>query len=74
MSSQFFAAASKEKAIADGLETGDYLPLKTWLNDNVHQFGRSKSASQLLIDATGSDLSTKAYIADLARKVDDLTD
>lgn len=73
MSSQFFAAASKEKAIADGLETGDYLPLKTWLNDNIHQFGRSKSASQLLRDATGSDLSTRAYVADLARKVDDLT-
>lgn len=73
MSSQFFAAASKERAIADGLETGDYLPLKTWLNDKVHQFGRSKSASQLLMDATGSELSTKAYIADLARKVDDLT-
>lgn len=73
MSSQFFAAACKERAIADGLESGDYLPLKTWLNGNVHQFGRSKSASQLLKDATGSDLSTTAYIADLARKVDDLT-
>lgn len=73
MSSQFFAAACKERAIADGLESGDYLPLKTWLNGNVHQFGRSKSASQLLMDATGSDLSTTAYIADLARKVDDLT-
>ncbi len=73
MSSQFFAAACNERAIADGLESGDYLPLKTWLNGNVHQFGRSKSASQLLMDATGSDLSTTAYIADLARKVDDLT-
>lgn len=73
MSSQFFAAACKERAIADGLESGDYLPLKTWLNGNVHQFGRSKSASQLLMDATGSDLSTTAYIADVARKVDDLT-
>lgn len=73
MSSQFFAAARKETAIERGLEDGDYLPLKTWLNENVHQFGRSKSASQLLVDATGEDLSINAYIDDLARKVEDLT-
>ncbi|MEQ1404939.1 carboxypeptidase M32 [Neorhizobium sp. Rsf11] len=74
MSSQFFAAARKETAVELGLEAGDYLPLKTWLNDNVHQFGRSKSPSQLLMDATGSDLSTAAYIADLAHKVEELTE
>ncbi|WP_454854786.1 carboxypeptidase M32 [Rhizobium binxianense] len=74
MSSQFFAAARKETAVELGLDKGDYLPLKTWLNDNVHQFGRSKSPSQLLIDATGSDLSTAAYIADLTHKVEELTE
>lgn len=73
MSSQFFATACKETAIEHGLENGDYLPLKTWLNDHVHQYGRSKSTSQLLVDATGEDLSVKAYINDLARKVEDLT-
>lgn len=73
MSSQFFAAACKETAIEHGLENGDYLPLKTWLNDHVHQYGRSKSASQLLVDATGEDLSVSAYVNDLRRKVEDLT-
>ncbi|WP_416068119.1 carboxypeptidase M32 [Rhizobium sp. ZK1] len=73
MSSQFFAAACKETAIERGLENGDYLPLKTWLNDHVHQYGRSKSASQLLADATGEDLSASAYVNDLKRKVVDLT-
>ena len=73
MSSQFFAAACRETPVTQGLETGDYLPLKTWLNDKVHQFGRSKTPSQLLVEATGSDLSTGPYIADLKRKVDELT-
>jgi carboxypeptidase Taq len=73
MSSQFFAAACKQTAIDRGLEDGDYLPLKTWLNDNVHRYGRSKSASQLLVDATGEDLSVAAYLSDLTRKVADLT-
>ncbi len=69
MSSQFFAAANRETEVSDGLETGDYEPLKNWLNCNVHQFGRSKSPSQLLMDATGSDLSVTAYLDDLTRKV-----
>lgn len=73
MSSQFFAAARKETAIERGLEDGDYLPLKTWLNENVHHYGRSKRPSQLLVDATGEDLSVAAYVRDLTRKVEDLT-
>ena len=73
MSSQFFASALKDGAVERGLEGGDYLPLKTWLNDNVHRHGRSRSPSQLLTDATGADLSIDAYVADLTRKVDELT-
>lgn len=72
MSSQFFAAAFKDRSVEQGLENGNYLPLKNWLTDNVHRFGRSKSASQLLVDATGTDLSIAPYVTDLARKVDDL--
>ena len=72
MSSQLFAAARNERSIENGLDAGDYLPLKSWLNDKVHQYGRSKSPSEILIAATGADLSTDAYIADLAQKVADL--
>lgn len=72
MSSQFFAAANRETVVSDGLENGDYQPLKDWLNRHVHQFGRSKSPSQLLVDATGSDLSVTAYLDDLTRKVEAL--
>jgi carboxypeptidase Taq len=72
MSSQLFATARKEASIEKGLDEGDYAPLKTWLNDKVHQFGRSKSPGEILIAATGSELSTDAYIADLTQKVADL--
>lgn len=71
-SSQFFAAAQKEAAVSEGLDNGNYDPLKSWLNENVHQFGRSKSPDELLIDATGGALSIDCYIADLKAKVDDL--
>ncbi len=73
MSSQLFAAAGKEASIDEGLEKGDYMPLKSWLNDKVHQHGRSKTPSEILVAATGTDLSTQSYIADLTRKVAELT-
>lgn len=72
MSSQFFASAKAIPAVKEGLDTGDYTPLKTWLNENVHQYGRSRTPGELLQQATGSPLSVANYVADLKRKVADL--
>ncbi|SEQ72351.1 carboxypeptidase Taq [Faunimonas pinastri] len=72
MSSQFFAAASREPDIAAGLETGEYVPLATWLNENVHRHGRSLTPDRILQQATGSALDAGPYLSDLARKVDRL--
>ena len=73
MSSQLFATAQKEVAIERGLDEGDYAPLKMWLNDKVHRLGRSKTPGEILVAATGADLSAEAYITDLTQKVADLT-
>lgn len=71
-SSQLFAAARKSDVVTAGLDAGSYEPLKLWLNENIHQFGRSKSPSEILIAATGGDLSADCYIADLTAKVNEL--
>jgi carboxypeptidase Taq len=73
MSSQLFAKARQDRAVENGLDVGDYLPLKAWLNHNIHQHGRSKSPSDIMIAATGADLTADAYIADLTAKVADLS-
>ncbi|MDR6635783.1 carboxypeptidase Taq [Phyllobacterium sp. 1468] len=73
MSSQFFASATAVPAVKEGLDRGDYTPLKTWLNENIHQYGRSRTPGELLQQATGSPLSVANYVADLKRKVADLT-
>ncbi|TPW29662.1 carboxypeptidase M32 [Pararhizobium mangrovi] len=73
MSAQFFRAAAANANVADGLETGDYAPLRAWLRENVHRHGRSRSPNALLEAATGQSLSTEAYIGELEDKVARLT-
>lgn len=70
MSSQFFAAASRDTGVPEGLARGDYAPLQSWLKDNVHRHGRSKAPTELLRDATGAGLQIAPYIRDLTEKVE----
>ncbi|CAN7465880.1 carboxypeptidase M32 [Phyllobacterium sp. LjRoot231] len=72
MSSQLFASAKPVSGVEEGLDRGDYAPLKSWLNENVHQYGRSRTPTEILEQATGSGLTVAHYIADLKRKVADL--
>jgi carboxypeptidase Taq len=73
MSSQLFAAARTEASVAAGLASGDYLPLKGWLNEHVHRYGRSSTPDETLRRVTGRGLDTSPYIADLTEKVAALT-
>lgn len=72
MSAQFFAAARRQADVESGLAQGDYQPLRRWLNENVHRFGRSRTPAELLRAATGADLDPAQYLADLTAKVDRL--
>ncbi|MEF2071169.1 carboxypeptidase M32 [Consotaella aegiceratis] len=69
MASQLYEAAKQRLAVANGLETGDYGPLKAWLNENVHAHGRSSTPSETLVRATGRTLDTAPYLAHLREKV-----
>jgi carboxypeptidase Taq len=73
MSSQLFHTARQQPAIAAGLGEGNYAPLKTWLNENVHQYGRSSTPAETLLRVTSRPLDTAPYIADLTEKVATLT-
>ncbi|TCL71869.1 carboxypeptidase M32 [Rhizobium sp. BK251] len=73
MSSQLFAKARTVPAVERGLDGGDYAPLRSWLNENVHRYGRSKSPGEILEEATGAPLSVDSYAEDLGRKVAELS-
>ncbi|MGV8985222.1 MAG: carboxypeptidase M32 [Cypionkella sp.] len=73
MSSQVFRAAQAEPAIVAGLAKGDYAPLHGWLTQGIYAHGRGSSPAQTLMRLAQSPLDTAPYIADLTRKVADLT-
>ncbi|TFF25467.1 carboxypeptidase M32 [Jiella endophytica] len=68
MAAQLFETAATKPGIAEGLDTGDYAPLRSWLGDNVHRFGRSRTPEAILIAATGRGLDVAPYLRHLAEK------
>ena len=72
MAGQLFETASKDAAIAQGLATGNYEPLRAYMVENVHQHGRRFTRDELLVKATGRKLDPEPYIAYLTGKYSEL--
>ena len=47
---------------------GEFLPLKNWLNENVHAHGRHYRAPQLVERVTGQPLSAEPLLRHLRGK------
>ena len=59
---QLFAAATQaDTNILPSIEKGDFIPLKAWLNTNVHELGSKMSADEIVESATGSALDVEMY-------------
>ena len=50
------------------LRTGNFIPVRDWLNDNIHKYGRLKRPAQLIEDITGMPLSTAPLIGHLQER------
>ena len=50
------------------LEEGDIQPIKVWLNQHIHRFGRTKKPLEILHDVTGEGLNAKYLIDYLEEK------
>ena len=73
MAAQWFEAARMgDDTITPGLATGDYTPLRRWLEGHVYRFGRAYTGGELLERATGRGLDAAPYLAYLEKKYRDL--
>jgi carboxypeptidase Taq len=59
---------------ADGMDfdavcaSGDLAPVRTWLHDNVWQFGRAKNPDRIMADATGGPVDVSHLTSYLTKK------
>ncbi len=68
-----FHQAKKDMAdLEQNIGQGNFQPLKIWLNDRVHRWGRQYSASELIQRVTGQTLTSEAFIKDLEEKYGNL--
>jgi carboxypeptidase Taq len=58
--------------IPAALDTGDYAPLKSYLNAAIHRHGRRFTRDELLVRTTGRRLDPAPYLAYLRAKVADV--
>lgn len=67
---QFFAQADRDLGGVNALlASGDFLPLKKWLNSKIHDCGQCYSASELVQRVTGQPLSPTPLIQHLRGKL-----
>ena len=64
----FHQAKTDNPDLTKNISEGNFLPLKNWLNDRVHRWGREYSASELIHRITGQALTPEPFIKDLEEK------
>ncbi|WP_299459767.1 carboxypeptidase M32 [uncultured Gimesia sp.] len=70
---QFFIAAEKELGdLSQLIARGEFVPLKEWLNQNIHQRGKLFRANRLVEVVAGESLSHEPLIAQLQNKYSEL--
>jgi len=61
-------AATEMPKLWDNIAHGQFEPLRSWLQTNIHQHGLAKNAGELLQDICGKPLSHQSYIGYLRGK------
>jgi carboxypeptidase Taq len=68
--SQFFAQAKAELGdLESAFAQGDFLPLREWLREKIHQHGQRWSAAELVERVTGRPLSAQPFVNYLQAKL-----
>ncbi len=72
-SAQFYHKMKEElPEIKDMLKHGNLIPIKAWLNEKIHQYGKTKTPNQLLKEVTGEKLNAKYLIQYFNEKIKDI--
>lgn len=65
-------ACSEIPDLENQIAAGELIPLKEWLNHNIHQWGRLFTSEELLHRVTGQSLSPEPFLSSLEAKIGEL--
>jgi len=69
ISLQLYEQADRDLGgLEDAFACGEFLPLRAWLREHVHQHGRALTSDEILTRATGRGLDAGPYVRYLKRK------
>jgi carboxypeptidase Taq len=70
---QFYEALSAQVGdIPKRIGAGEYAPILRWLREHIHQYGRVKTAGELVQDITGGPLNAQPFVNYLTNKYRDI--
>ena len=65
---QFYYAMKKELDVEGLIKANKIEDINKWLKNKIHQYGKSKSAQELLLEVTGEEFDAKYYVKYLKEK------
>lgn len=66
---QFYSVMSKKiPSLQNKISTGNFSPIKTWLNKNIHAHGKTYKSKDILIKVTGEPLNSRYFCDYLEKK------
>lgn len=71
-----FAAAAREAidGFDEKLRRGEFVPLREWLREEIHQHGQRYTTPELIRRVTGEELTADYYLEYVTEKFTDLYD
>lgn len=74
ISAQIMNQMRKDLDVDDILKSGELMPIRNYLKENVHRFGSSKTPNEILKNFTGEEFNPKYYVDYLTKKYTELYD
>ncbi|TGB04573.1 carboxypeptidase M32 [Halobacillus salinus] len=65
---QFANQMQKEIDVEEHIKNGDFQPIKAWLTEHIHQYGKMKKPLEIVKDVTGEGLNPDYIVAYLTEK------
>jgi carboxypeptidase Taq len=67
-SAQLFEAAMKDETVSSAFAKADFIPLLSWMQQNIHQHGSTLFPQDLMAQATGSKTDPQPYLKHLRNR------